>query len=526
MSIITAASAQQSAVQAAITAAVDGDTVVIPAQDVTWVGNITTNKRLFIQGGGTGAGATVGSGVNPTIIRDGKAATVSQDDTQIFTWNPPDTGPSRMSGITFYGTGYSGLATRGPHAGIIRISTGGSLKNFRMHHMTFNVWGTAGMSTFNLMGLVDHCYFSILPGGNGPGNYSFHDNYLGVGANGDNSWAQPSTIGTDQVLCFENCSFICQPFASFQFANDGWRGSRMVYRYCTYANVQGGNGHGLDSGDRERSMRHHEVYENDILWEPGQDNVDTWSGFRGGTGVLFNNRLIVQSGAALTRIANVGVFRATDDNTKWSHYSRAGRHTVNLTSSGTTATATSTSVAELGFLSGAPFYSQWLTITGSAVPGYNGTFAVLGSPSPDKVTFVTVGSNLPSSSGLIMSAWDGNTDDSGYPCMDQVGRGRGDYLQNYDTTPVGWPNQDPEPTYAWNNLKNGVLDPLVIGAAGSPSALVEGRDFFNIPKPGYTPLAYPHPLIISDGGGDAVPPVVTITGPTPNPTFYTKVTPL
>jgi hypothetical protein len=45
--------------------------------------------------------------------------------------------------------------------------------------------------------------------------------------------------------------------------------------------------------------------------------------------------------------------------------------------------------------------------------------------------------------------------------------------------------------YVWGNTLNGV--PINIGS-GYPN-IQENRDFFNgIPKPGYTPLVYPHPL--------------------------------
>jgi len=55
------------------------------------------------------------------------------------------------------------------------------------------------------------------------------------------------------------------------------------------------------------------------------------------------------------------------------------------------------------------------------------------------------------------SAWDGNTDATGYPCLDQVGRGRGDLLTgpfpnkiDSVTGKISWPNQAPDPWYMWN----------------------------------------------------------------------------
>jgi hypothetical protein len=58
------------------------------------------------------------------------------------------------------------------------------------------------------------------------------------------------------------------------------------------------------------------------------------------------------------------------------------------------------------------------------------------------------------------SAWDGNTDiGTGYPAIDQPGRGQGDLLNRYfpakvnnTTGTIHWPNQALEPVYIWANV--------------------------------------------------------------------------
>jgi hypothetical protein len=89
------------------------------------------------------------------------------------------------------------------------------------------------------------------------------------------------------------------------------------------------------------------------------------------------------------------------------------------------------------------------------------------------------------------SPWDGNQGASGYPCLDQVGRGQSTLISGDTPSPVRWPQQLVEPTYAWNNTLNGQTSPMVTNSL----QIVEGRDFFNNAKPGYTPYAYPHPLV-------------------------------
>jgi hypothetical protein len=56
------------------------------------------------------------------------------------------------------------------------------------------------------------------------------------------------------------------------------------------------------------------------------------------------------------------------------------------------------------------------------------------------------------------SAWDGNTDSTGYPCFNQLGRGQGDLLANAFpiavdsvTGTITFPNEALEPIYVWNN---------------------------------------------------------------------------
>jgi hypothetical protein len=85
------------------------------------------------------------------------------------------------------------------------------------------------------------------------------------------------------------------------------------------------------------------------------------------------------------------------------------------------------------------------------------------------------------------SAWDGNTNAStGYPCLDQPGRGAGDLLSgdfssviNTTTGTIAWPNQVLEPIYIWNNSWTAV--PSEAGsfiANYEPSQLVENRDYY------------------------------------------------
>jgi hypothetical protein len=72
---------------------------------------------------------------------------------------------------------------------------------------------------------------------------------------------------------------------------------------------------------------------------------------------------------------------------------------------------------------------------------------------------------------------------AGWRCEYQIGS------QGKGSTAIGYP------AYIWNNAKNG--DAVGMVCTAGCEYLREGRDFVNsgsMPKPGYTPYTYPHPL--------------------------------
>jgi hypothetical protein len=104
------------------------------------------------------------------------------------------------------------------------------------------------------------------------------------------------------------------------------------------------------------------------------------------------------------------------------------------------------------------------------------------------------------------SPWDGNqAGGNGYPCRDQIGRSNDQYLW---TLPRPYPPQLLDPAYAWNN-KYGGSDVLFFqhGCDESKAHIRPNRDYFNnIPKPGYKPYTYPHPLVQGWNPTSVAPP--------------------
>ncbi len=97
------------------------------------------------------------------------------------------------------------------------------------------------------------------------------------------------------------------------------------------------------------------------------------------------------------------------------------------------------------------------------------------------------------------SSYDQNSQ-TGYACIDQVGRGVGGMLSGNPATPASWPNQAREPMYQWGNTGAGNQSIVSHAAHIQP-----GRDYYdNTNMPGYTAYPYPHPLTVS--GTPPAPP--------------------
>ncbi len=99
---------------------------------------------------------------------------------------------------------------------------------------------------------------------------------------------------------------------------------------------------------------------------------------------------------------------------------------------------------------------------------------------------------------------DGNEQNNGYPCRDQIGRSTEERLwDGVNDIPV--PQQSLQPHYAWNNTFNGYPVGLVLNKAmaGYEDHIVEGRDYYSFTsRPGYVPYPYPHPVTLSDYPGE------------------------
>src|SRR6266481_3735960 len=325
------------------------------------------------------------------------------------------------------------------------------------------------------------------------GIYTGHQNWAGVGDYGDNSWAQPTNLGTSQFIFVEDNIYLCTA-AGVQDFVDGAGGSRYVVRHNTTTNGSIGGGHGTDSTGRTRSVRVFEIYNNTMN---ATSSFPMASYMRGGTGVIYSNTMTnFQYAVQASNYRDVDSFApwgACNGISPWD--TTDGVLYVSGTHNGGNGVALVLTDTGKNFTT---------ACGGGSCVGYSVTnstqtwSSVIASVTTTTAT--ATGSNY-----NVAHNW--NTGDSyqirrAYPSLDQVGRGAGVLLSGSSPTPSGPVNQALEPVYVWSNTGYTIAQ----CASGMWASVQLGRDFIDngtTPKPGYTPYTYPHPLVGGSGGSAA-----------------------
>lgn len=271
----TAPSCSRSDVGDAVARAANGDTVLIPAGHCTWTNNLTIkDKYLTVRG----------AGIDETVITDGVSKSKYPNIPQVLVWTMPRSGLSRLSGITFKGGGIPDSANKG------MVLLSGSSHQFRVDHNKFIPTQTSALMVIgNHWGVVDHNTFD-LSANHGYGIYIHREGF------GDESWAEGSTLGTEQNVFIEDNLFTQdQSKGYFYPGQDGWSGHRIVVRYNKFHNTKASN-HGTETSGRWRSARQFEYYNNAWTLDMHGHFEPAAISIRGGTGVVFNNTVTVTNG--------------------------------------------------------------------------------------------------------------------------------------------------------------------------------------------------------------------------------------
>jgi len=457
---IDAKTCSQTDVQAAIDSASDGDTVVVPAGNCTWMTPVKIGKTIWTKPVTyESKQVTVrGAGINKTIVTIGD---VNTPNNTAFSIKTVEGKGVRITGFTFS----LGVPTTDKNNKTL-IGLTGTSKKWRIDHNRFEHYpGRAIVIGGYTFGVIDHNTFYK----GGSAIYISHSAWNGKKF-GDGSWNSPLALGTEKAVYIEDNVFETADRTSV----DAGSGARYVFRYNT-SNKTVIN-HGTETSGRYRSAFSFEVYNNTFT------NTEHWWSvmhFRGGTGVIFNNtaRGYGWGNGEMVHVAN---YRDSDNYKFWGQCDGTSPYDKNVKKddvpyvyeSGTSADNNSVGVLTVSGESWGA--NQWVGY--SVHNTTTGESSVITANTADTITAQrgTRGSGnyvdwAVGDSFIILRA---------YPCLDQVGWSTGNLLSNYDPPlPKEWPQQVLAPLYGWGNTLDGKY-----GAIKSRSPHIkENRDFYNVP---------------------------------------------
>jgi hypothetical protein len=470
----------------------NGDTVICPAGSTTTTARgVIRNKYFNLRGGGgtVNAKPTSCSAALTTITNNNSSSSTPE-------WLAIATipgGVTEVSGFCIKDT--NGVGATGTDKGNLVIT--GNTDSINVRYNWFEPAAARPALNFKnyVRGVVHRNWFEVATG-TAYGIAGFHDAWGNTGTNGHNSWAQASTLGTAEQLFIEDNTFNA-PGTSMRFCADGWFGRRWSVRYNTLNNCSI-NDHGNDSGFRGAfSLElHNNTWNVDI-----SGSTPDGASIRSGTARVVDNTFNV-TGGTVSQAFTMATFR----NTQYT----VGAETVmgpcrrpaltSLTRQSAT-TARGTTAAVHGLKVG-----LHINVAGTTPSTFNCTgCAITAVPTTTTFEYTFAGADPgtdASAPGTVGTAWDQNTDSTGYMCMDQPGAGTGDLLSGTTfttVTPVGFPNQASSPIYVCGNTKNG----SAFNVVGDNVTVVLNRDYFLSCDPGWTAYTYPHPLTTTEGSGGA-----------------------
>jgi hypothetical protein len=429
-----AASCSQADIQAAITnelaSAVDDDIITIPAGTCTWTGTSALTATFTHSVTIQGAGA-----VSATT---GGGATTGTDQTIIMdnlsSGRPGQTiffavTPGKVLRVTGFAVVFNSSSIT-PSQAEIQIASSGNANaaQARVDHMHFNGNNLNNGTYFLFMSTIGVADHNYFE--SGASMRVEHPNWAGNdNGHGDSSWATAEQWGTNQAFFFEDNLFFNNGIGDMHI------GGRIVFRYNTVtenARTSTTTGqmfwHGV-ADTRNRGGKQAEVYNNTAV-QPTNSSC-------GGCGAA-NPFWSPNSGTVLFWGNTVTQYRGAV----------ALDYTCRM----------------------APGSANGCNYNYSAPPNGWGACGTAFGP----------------------SHWDQTTDSSGYACLDQPGRGVGDFISgqlpnvcNLTLNPScnvftgQWPRQALTPTYVWNNTytaSSGYNPTTLVNPL--KSIIVDNRDYF------------------------------------------------
>jgi hypothetical protein len=503
----TAATCNESDVNAVINGpthtAANGDTIVIPSGTCTWTSNLTVPSGVAFTLTGSGApnsgGGTMGASSACTatqIVDSAGSSTFLMDFLPNFGGSP-----MRVSCMAIDPS--SANTTLSAPIEISGNCTSSGCPPFRIDNITFGLntqWTESGngpqaaamIRVNDVFGVMDH---NTVPAGSQVELFNAQMfSYLGTGANGDNSWAQPDSLGGANNTFAENNLFYTAsyyPLNDCEASNIG--GCRVVDRFNTmYAGGSGAFGifenHGTETGGRGRSGREAEVYDN--VYHCAVSCAAADGGLRGGTGMFWGNSIIFASGAFATNWLGISLYRTVFTASPWGAAGGDGPWDKNDGVVYYSGTVGGVSNGNLTMTDLSKSFSN-LVPTGDPYSVYDVTQGWWGEIGSNTGTTVTVNSTISEQSPYGFKFGDTYQILRAQYAIDQPGRGQGSYMSGTSTacnvafnagptytgpTSCGYPNQVLDPIYQWNDTTSGgnVNAPI----SSNSGKVIANRDFY------------------------------------------------
>jgi hypothetical protein len=495
--VVTAATPALQDVAKAVAAAAEGDTVMVPAGTASWTSPLSITKGITLQGA-----TTIGGSPSRPVVAD---QTIILDEIPRVPHGEArpnqQQGPGRQRRGNFQGQGHGGWkqwssiviidlkshqvfrmtgftfrkgsqATKVNNGGV-RIH--GRCPSVRIDHCHFDQMLFCPFIEVRgeITGVVDHC---VLDGSPHCECFQVYHDAWGGNTNGNGSWADATSFGSEKFLFIENNTF--RKSGDFGSGFDCYGGERYVARFNVF-NDTALTSHGTETTGRIRGTRAVEIYNNVFNWtlrapRPGQ--------LRSGTLLEFNNtwtgKPAIEHANELSCYREFWPFRfwgaangnnRLDLNDPHGLYA-SGKHTGPNNSD-------TLVVADAGWKGG-----QWVgysvtNITQTLPNGFHPSSFITANTS-DSITF-----ERSSDYGPVMNF---NSGDNFaiyrvIAALDQPGRGKGDLINDKNPAETAsWPHQALEPCYAWGNTYNHTrqLD------LGSPYPTIQAnRDYYNQKTP-------------------------------------------
>ncbi|HWX17096.1 MAG TPA: hypothetical protein VNY07_10955 [Chthoniobacterales bacterium] len=474
---ITAASVSLPDVSAAITSAVNGDTVIVPAGTASWTSQLVITNTITLIGQTT-TDSVHGTAVDKTIIVDN----VTGNSSRPLILVSSSSGKSyRISGFTFQ----DARATQTINGYIVVEGQSNSARIDHCHFTTMPNQSQYIHVSEGVYGVADHNLFEPAH----TQSFRFENGNVGAsGLTGNPAWSSPTGFGGANFFFVED-NYFRTNYTRQQEITDGASGCRFVLRHnYIYGGVFGN--HGTEGQDRGgRAM---EVYNN--VFKQAY-SAGSFGQLRSGSLMFFNNTYtghVLGSGGVAIEVQRAEVtfgptFGGADGSSPWD---------VNVTESNGT------------WVDGHSPY-QYFPASGYATcanpaptPGQ-----IIDSNTPNWTTNQWTNFGVIRQSDGAVGLITGNTANTLniylitvglYPVnwangdqyqihkvltvLDQTGRGQGDLLTgtapNYINSVTGtkaWPHQVLDPAYSWSNRQGATH----VDITGLNSVFVANRDFYN-----------------------------------------------